>query len=350
MKWVSGYKRDSGGRLLVRVQSAVGHELLLSLPELSADMGLEDARTLRRMPLDLSKGVAMDPGEYLSLLGLAGLAVDGQPVYEFATDARRLLIPAQLLVLATVGSQKQLRSELLSPEGPEALMTVVIGPEGLLMTPTPFRRRPFDLQPQWNAPRLEWIQCYPSVRRAWASVYANALMGRMDISPIDATCAVNVRGFRAKNGTFLVTSLKITEATPNEQPFEFARGLAAPSFLFDSKTLVARPKGGAARAPRKEAGLEGVLWAGAVSDDQWAMVEPLLSVFLKLDRTGFGRPKRKYKVRELVDVMLDKTIRGVPWPQAHEDEKRVRTAIELFYRLTKAGVWGEIVARLSEQS
>lgn len=346
MKWVSGYTRDSTGRLLVCVQSAVGHEVLLSLPELSADMELEGARPLRRMSLDLSKAVARGPGEYLSLLGLAGLAEDGQSVYEFASGARRLLIPAQLLVLATVGSQKQLRHELLSPEGPEALMTPVVSPDGLSMTPTAFRNRSYDLQPQWNAPRLEWIQCYPSVRRAWASVYANALKGRMDISPIDATCAVNVRGVRAKDGAFLVTSLKITEATPNEQPFEFARGLATSSFLFDTKKLVTRPKGGAARAPRKEAGLEGVLWTGAMSDSQWAMVEPLLSIFLKLGQADVGRPKRKYEVRELVDVMLEKTIRGVPWPRAHEDEKRVKTAIELFYRLAKADVWCSLVGAL----
>lgn len=347
MKWVSGYARDSSGRLLVRVQSAIGHEAMLSLPELSADMEVEGARPLRRMPLDLSKGVPADPGEYLALLGLAGLEENGQSVYEFVTGARRLLIPAQLLVLATVGSQKQLRRELLSPEGPEALMTAVVRAGRLAMEPTPFRSRSYDLQPEWNGPRLEWIQCYPSVRRAWSSVYVNALQGRMDMSPIAAACEVNVRGIRLKNGVVLATSLKITEAAPDEEPFEFARGLAASTFLFDTKKLVQKPKGGKGRATRKEEGLEGVPWSGAMTDDQWAVAEPLLSAFLKLDRADVGRPKRKYELRELVDVMLVKTISGVPWAQSNQDEKRVRTSIQLFYRLTKAGVWAQFVEGLS---
>lgn len=348
MKWVSGYTRDGGGQLLVRVQSALGSEALCTLPELSADLEVEGARPLRRMSLDLSTGVAASTTEYMTLLGLEGLSVDGQPVYEFLGAGRRLLVPAQLLVLATVGSQKQLRRELLSPEGPDALMTPMVRSGRLSMEPTAFRSRSYDLQPQWNGPRLEWIQCYPSVRRAWTSVHFNALHGRMNMSPIAATCEVNVRGIRAKDGTFLVTSLKLTEATPNEVPFEFARGLVASTYLFDTKKLVERPNGGKGRAVRKEEGLTNVSWAGAMSDDQWAAVQPLLASFLKLDRKDFGRPARKYEVRDLVDVMLAKSILGVPWPQAHPEERRVRTAIEMFYRLTKAGVWDQAVQTLSK--
>ena len=188
MKWVSGCTRDSGGQLLVRVQSANGFESLVSLPELSADLEVEGARPLRRMPLDLNTGVAASATEYLTLLGLGGLSDGGQLVYEFAEEGRRLLVPAQLLVLATVGSQKQLRRELLSPEGPEALMTTRVRAGRLAMEPTPYRSRSYDLQPEWNGPRLEWIQCYPS---AGSSVYFNALRGRMDMSPIAATCEVN---------------------------------------------------------------------------------------------------------------------------------------------------------------
>jgi hypothetical protein len=331
---------------MARIQSAVGQEDLSSLADLSADLGLEGVRTLRRMSLSLGQRTRVETSDYLVMLGYRGLSAEGQSVYEFQTSAGRLWIPAQLLALATVGSQKPLRLELLSPEGPCSLMTAVVGPDGLEMRPTLFRNRSLDLQPRWHAPRLEWIQCYPSVRRAWSSVYVNALEGRMEISAIAATCEVNVRGIRADDGAFLVTSLKITQATPDEEPFEFAQGLAASTFLFDSKKLIPRPPGRRARAPRSEAGLEGVPWTGAMNDGQWAAVEPLLAAFLKLDRKDFGRPKRKYELRQLIDAMLEKNIRGVPWAKAHPDAKCATTATELFYRLAKDGVWAQMVAAL----
>jgi hypothetical protein len=343
MKWVSGFRRDSGGQLLARVQSWHGHEQLSRLTELSADLEVEGVRPRRRMLVDLSKAVEADTAEYLSLLGLAHLPATGQAVYEFQSEVGRLLVPAQLLVFATIGSQFPLRYELLSPQGPTALMTPVIGPFGLSMEPTPSRNRPYDLQPEWNAPRLEWIQCYPSVRKAWASVYANALRGRLAISAMRAMCEVNVKGLRAADGTFLVTSLKLTEATPSEEPFDFAAGRAAKSYVFDSKKLATRTGPRGARAPRKEASLEGVAWTGAMTDEQWTAVERVLVAPLKLDRPEVGRAKRKYEVRELVDVMVEKCISGVPWPQAHTDSNRVRAAIELFYRLTKAGVWTQVM-------
>lgn len=348
MEWISGFSRDSDRRLLVRVQTASGHEVLTTLADLSADLGFEGARTLRRTAIQLHERTEVATSEYLAGLGRPDLSAAGQPVYAFSSPDGQLLIPAQLLVLATVGSQKQLRHELLSPEGPSALMTLLVKPEGLVMVPTPCRSRGYDLQPQWNASRLEWVQCFPSALAAWSSVHANALRGRMDISPIKARCSVNVRGFRAADGAFLVTSLKVAEVWPEEPPFEFAEGLAAASFLFDSKLLVERPKGGAARAPRKEAGLEGVEWSGAMSDAQWNRVEPLLVSHLKLGRPGDGRPKRKYELRQLVDIMFAKTIIGVPWSRAHPDPKCGGTTMELFYRLTKAGLWGQMVQVLRE--
>lgn len=343
MEWISGFGHDSDGRLCAQRQGASGHELLSTLAGLSSDLGVEDARPLQRTTIQLHRRTEVAVGEYLAGLGRPDLCETGQPVYAFSSSVGRLLIPAQLIVLAAVG-QRQLRMELLSPEGPSSLMTVVIGDGGLRMEPTPCRNRGYDLQPRWNAPRLEWIQCYPSARAAWSSVYANALQGRLDISPIAARCSAKVRGILTGDGTVFVTSLKLVEVFPEEQPFEFALGFAATSFLFNSKLRAVRPKGGNGRARRKDVALEHVPWSGAMSAVQWSCIEPLLAVHLKLDQPGVR--KRKYELRQLVDVMLAKTIAGVPWPQAHPDPKYVHAAIELFYRLTKAGVWDEVVATL----
>lgn len=81
---------------------------------------------------------------------------------------------------------------------------------------------------------------------------------------------------------------------------------------------------------------------GDLTDEQWAILEPLLPT-PKGGRTG--RPP-KWTKRQLIDGIRWRVRAGTPWRDVPTDYGPWQTLYGLFRRWQRAGVWKAIVARL----
>jgi hypothetical protein len=177
----------------------------------------------KQATFQLDLGSPHPTADYLDALDLKHLHSGGQTCYLFPTTVGDLVIPAQLLVNAVLAPTTLLRGALLSPHGPRALVTVFVDDTGLRAERTPSRMREFHEQRRGAAARVEWVQTYPSASRAWSSVYARALGGRLDLALPAATAVASFAGIE-KAGRLYVATLTFKELTPTEERHKFALG------------------------------------------------------------------------------------------------------------------------------
>ncbi|KRB68882.1 transposase [Kitasatospora sp. Root187] len=81
---------------------------------------------------------------------------------------------------------------------------------------------------------------------------------------------------------------------------------------------------------------------GDLSDDQWAVLEPLLPV------AGVGRPARSR--RRLVDGVRWRVRTGAPWRDVPPEYGPWQTIYGLFRRWQRQGVWQQILAELQARA
>jgi transposase len=347
MQWVSGVERDASRKLVVQVQDLDGRRCQSDLKSLSADLAAPLARKQRRSTLSLALRREGDIRWYLAGIGCKDLETSGQRVYEFDSSIGVMVIPSQLLTIATLGSQQQVRSELFSPEGPEALMAVTVEDGKVTTALKPNRARCVDIYAPMIAVRLEWVLTYPSARAAWGSVYRNALDGRLDSVPVQGTADVLTHAVEV-DGKLLVTSLNVLEVRPDEEPLPFAQGFAPKRFVFDTRRFMKPPvMAGRARATTGDDSLCALPSSGELTDEQWLAIEPFFTSKSGEPESARAVASRKYAVRDLADVMVHKMRTRLAWSKVPFDPKQVHSAIFLFYRLKNSGAWANVAATLS---
>jgi transposase len=79
----------------------------------------------------------------------------------------------------------------------------------------------------------------------------------------------------------------------------------------------------------------------ALTDDEWARIEPLLP---KPPRTG--RPPKDHRL--ILDALLWLGKTGAPWRDLPERFGPWRTVATRFYRWTRAGLWERILSALRQ--
>ena len=84
---------------------------------------------------------------------------------------------------------------------------------------------------------------------------------------------------------------------------------------------------------------EGAMQRHALTDDEWARIEPLLP---KPPRTG--RPPKDHRL--ILDALLWLGKTGAPWRDLPERFGPWRSIATRFYRWTRAGLWERILAEL----
>lgn len=376
MSWITGIGRNGHGHLCVQTQSLDGNRALTELSAVSADLGIQGG--LRRTVVfafeDLRQSATASPAEtsanspdstgsgtriggptstrgYLDAIGLPMHDDQGQTVYEVETEAGVLVIPTQLLVLATLGSVHQCRRVLLRPFGPTYLMSAFPPqrPGSLIVLPTPHRMQTLQMEGPSIAPKLEWVLSYPSATAAWGSVYRNALDGRFDMMMPRAEVTACIWAQRIGKKLF-VTRLKVMKVTPTEEPHPFAADSAKHSFVFNS-SLNTRQTHGKAAAPTGDtrvANIGGNCGSGAagctggavlpMTDAQWLALEQVM--------TGITTPAmaRRHTVRAVLDVIFLKLGTPYPWTKVPADKRLVNSASVLLSKLKRLGVWDAVIA------
>jgi len=353
MDWIAGIGRDGSGNLCVKAQGLDGGKtqtpVLKELDSLRADLGVSG--TVRRkvyLPLHELRVGDTTTREYLDGLGLEALEADGQPVYEVSTSAGLLVIPAQLLVLATLGANSQFRRVLLRPWGPGFLVNAFAehGAHSLAVRLTPNRRLQLKLERSALTSKVEWVLSYPSATAAWGSVYRHALDGRFDMGMLQASATVSIMT-RPVNGKLLVTRLQLMTLTPVEEPHPFAAEMAKRAFVFNDGINL-RPTHGKAAVPTRDerfsTAQQGQGPVAPLTDEQWARIEPLVLGALLLKGSAKPGAPRTRLLREVVEVIRLKLGAPYSWSKVPADKKLVQSATVLLSKLKRLGVWEGVVA------
>jgi hypothetical protein len=338
--WIAGITVGKDGRLRPLVQGGPIPRTP-ALADLAPELGLPGGlRRKASFPLhELRPG---STSEYLEGLDLGHLCADGQPTYEASCSLGTLVIPAQLLVMTTLGMNHQLRHNLLSVHAPGFLGTAIAGPDYLDVVPTPHRMDKLPIEAPQVLNRLEWLLTYPSAQAAWGSVYRRALAGQFDMSMPKAHVETAVSGHFV-NGKFLVTKLMVMKLLPREAPAEFAEHLAKSEFVFNDM-LHRRPTHGKAAAPSREERVASARGPGPLTDEEWLRVEPLLTATANPRYPG---APRRHTMRETVNVILLKVGTPYSWLKMPVERELVQSANVLLSKLKRRGVWEQIVAALA---
>ncbi len=306
MEWISRVVRSAGGRLQVRVTRGAEAEEVVDLASVRARLDVQAPdRAKATVRLDALSQRSARP--FLELLGTPWTSDAGQPVYEARTDKATWLVPAQLLILSLFGTHRELRDRILTPLPPTALAGV------LAQVKTGTAR----------ANTLDWIARDPSAAAAWSSVYQNALVGRFDFTAPQATATFSARG-RLQEGQLLVTQLRLLnlEARRSDAAVDHRAPRRSSHSIRTTSPLATDTR------------LRRLTEPPHLTDQAWVVLAPLVER-PRTDRRGVGR---SHDYRELVDVMLLKLARGLPWADMSGDRRVIRRASELYPHLVRSGV------------
>ncbi|MFH7043513.1 transposase [Paucibacter sp. JuS9] len=340
MDWISGIGRDSRNRLHVEAQWLDSPSTWTDIERLTADLGI-DGTVRRKVELPLHQFHVGNFAEYLSGLALAGLNATCQSVYEFETTAGTVVLPSQLLVLATIGANRPFRRALLRPWGPSFLMNATDEDGQYEVAPTPHRRHDLKMARDPSITRMRWLQAYPSASAAWGSVYASALKGRFDMRMPNAIVSASIRG-KLVGGKLLATRLQLLELWPTEEPFEFAEH--APRHFVFNEAVHRRPAHGKAAAPSSDSALTVVGTVQPLTDAEWARVEPLLQAILASPDSKHPGRSRSHALRDVIETIRLKLGTPYAWSKCPGDRPLVQSASVLLSKLQRAGMWDKVVA------
>lgn len=326
--WTSGITRDLNG-LKLQSQDANGQSTAIDITGLRSSLGLCEKNSAK-IEINLNDGEHFCTQEYLHAIGRSDWMAGGQTCYRFKSRKTTVVIPAQLLIVALVAPTTLARAPLLSPQGPQALMTALCDPDtnAVECLLTPSRRRKFQAERWVAVARLEWVLQFPSARVAWSSVYASAIQGCLNIKLPHVCGAFKVRGI-VVDGVLFATAVDCLKLTALEEPFEFAQGSVK-----NGKTwLLVEPY-----AKDSSIGL-----LAPLSDEAYNKLQMQLPQLRKF----FIRRFEKLSARERIEI-LRRHLDGLP---AFMSEMPVGCGFKLHQwidSLKNRGVWSDVEAKLLE--
>lgn len=326
MQWVDGFERLDGTPQLVVVNSA-GERRLSAFKQLrSVAPERRGARHVDLSGVRLDAFKECDPQEYLDLLGFEAPVSANHRVYEVATPAARLLLPAAVVLIGLFARICQMAPWLTSAATLDRL--AVPSFEGDKPSVTFF---PGSVSggrdKECTQERFLWLTCFPSARETWNSVATNVRAGRLALDRPKAAMNGSVRGL-SRGNTILVTRLHVNEIRPAESPVPSAASIAGKTFRVSHRTDImsrTRPDTLHDESLRPH----GAGWH--LTDDEWSNVSKMLDV------------RSVATARSRIDDMLLKLGTGRAW----DDVSRKGDARSYYLRLRRQGRWEKVLELLS---
>jgi hypothetical protein len=182
--------------------------------------------------------------------------------------------------------------------------------------------------------RLAWMLHYPSARAAFDSVLLHAMQGAVTVDLPKGTGHFVATG-RLVDKTLYAHRLVLLALDTDEAPFP---GTVTPErrLVFNEQFLALRAhrRGPPPASDHRVQGLGERL----MTDEAWARVE----------RTGLleapaGSRARKHDYRALMDIVLRKLARGVPWHKLDCPKMTANSASVLYSKLKRSGAWMPIL-------
>jgi hypothetical protein len=296
-----------------------------------ASRGLPDSDALlRRYILDLRKFRCASFEEYAFVFNRPTLEKYRHSTWSVLCGRTRLVIPALALLRAFIRPGQVLFPKLFKPQSLDDVCEFSKNDNEYFVQSL---IRLGDIRNTHNKTfmgPLSWFYCFPSARRAWASVYQSAKKGRLHFELPKATMTVSLRGMRV-GATIYVTQLGLIGIEAHEDPLEFAMGHSL--FIEASPT---RSKAYMRNAQDEPVAIE----FQELSDAEWDSIGPLL---IRENRV----PHIDY--RPLLNCVLQKLSTTVSWQTAAElNNVTVTQAATVLSRWQADKRLDRVVERLSE--
>lgn len=328
---------------IARCIGASGQETSLRIDELGRSGLPRTTGTFRRIKTDLRSWKPCSFDEYAYAIGRP-VANDWQhAIWSFVDGNGRFLVPALALLRGLAKPNKRLLPFIFRPQSLDDICVLnsnASGPSVSVLDALPkLHKRNYDNLEQ----RLLWLTCYPSARRAWASVYHSATQGRIDISLPSALIEARVQFVKHGNNHY-VTKLGLSSAEALEQPFPFAQGAPSRFTFFSDRirdTTSLRNTPGRSKKltlsmniPRHPSGML------EVSDEEWSLIDGILA-----------RPNwMAQNQRDSLDAILGKLANSIPWADVKRQGSDAQAHVAvMFQRWKKSGKWDKILAVLERR-
>lgn len=334
MELVTGIERGPGGFVAVGL-GANGRRVQLA-PEELATRGLPDVEgNPRRIRTNLRDWRLTSLDEYAYAFRRTTTEATNHSTWWFREGGSRLVVPALALLRAMVRPSTVLFPHLLKPQSLDDVCILDKTESGLCKPQLDkLGERCRGTQGVLMGP-LSWFYCFPSARRAWASVYQSAAAGKLDFELPSVVATFTVRAIRAGRNAY-VTSMTLLELEPQEEPLPFAAD--HPRILHVSPAAM----GGAAKAARGQRTADSVGPHQPLSDYEWSVLGPVVY-------PPGQRRSSPPQARDMFNCVLQKTTTNAEWAQAAEaNGVHPATAAVALSRWRAAGRWDEAMRRLAE--
>lgn len=308
MKWITAFSRTPMRQLVAHVSDAAGNMSVMPIRDIDYRIDAQKYGSPRHLQFNASQFGRTTCNEYRKG-PLAGLAAANQGVFEGTVNGLRLLIPAQTLVRALFGSHVRLRAWLMHPNGLNI---------GALQVEKLLGRKAFTPKATFA-----WLTSNPDTQASWASVFANALSGQLDLTPPDEVCNFSVWGFDIE-GTLHVTHLVLMEVQHADS------------------TRAIRPKNGIKTGNYFDARVSRVTSTGRLTDAQWRLIcGDLREAFPPIG----GKPA--YTLRQRFEMLLFKRGSRLRWNALNWPAAALASAQRFSSRLNKTDLWDRLMDRLT---
>lgn len=343
MELVTGIERGPGG--LVAVGSGANGRKVCLAPGEIATRGLPNAEgNPRRIRTNLREWHTTSLDEYAYAFRRPMTGAANHSTWWFREGSSRLVVPALALLRAMVRPSAVLFPHLLKPQSLDDVCIFDKSKSGLC------RPQLFRLGDRYRGPQeilmgpLSWFYCFPSARRAWASVYQNAVAGRLDFELPNVVATFSVRTVRAGCNAY-VTAMTLLELEPQEEPLPFA--VSHPRILSVSPASMggvakAAKAAKAVKAAKSKPEAEPTEAHQPVSDSEWGVLGRI--VYPPRTRGVSAR-----QAREMFNCVLQKTVTNIEWAQAAaENGVNPSTAAVALSRWRADGRWEQAMRLLAE--
>lgn len=338
MEWATGLSVQNG-ELMAEFAASSGRKKVADLPSL-AIRGLPSSATHRRkVCTDFSTWKSVSGISYLNAFTRRHQGTQNHQFFQFSDGGVDFVVPALALMRAFFRPTKFVLPEMFLPQGIEHICIpgnnsahCELAPSQSWAVKRRTKKRASGFLP------LSWLFSFPSARAMCESLHSHAIAGRLGMSLPTAKVQAVVRGRKLKN-SFYVTELRLISLDALESPFDFAAMHCTTIPFYSVKNLC---RDGKRLEPLRDSTMRhrpnGEF---AVSDQEWKLIEPLLTPKLNKHRT--------HNARLQFDGVVEKVGTGVPWRKMRYLTGTWETASSALQRWKKSGVWPQVRSVLAQR-
>lgn len=239
MEWLEKFEHF-GTDLKPIFVDAAGHRRAGHLRDIRRTNTRSSYRLARIESFNLADFTTCSSDEYLAAVGIPSEFGANQTCFSTLHGGMKMVIPSSILLSALITDLSTIGDRLLRPGSLNQVAQAIAANGSIEMV---FGKRlPYESKSHQHknaCRRYEWLSCFPTARKFWASVHHHARLGRMAIDLPKALVDISLTGFRT-NGVAYITRARVSKIAPNEAPLEFALGSAHACYQLDRATIAAK--------------------------------------------------------------------------------------------------------------